>query len=277
MHIRTLVLVCLASTLFVSQADAQFQARNPSPGENYHVELGAMFWTPQPGIVILSGSVAPLTDAGVDFVREFNLENERFTEFRGVLKGGKHKLRVSRVPFKYEETAVLQNPVVFAGRTFPAGTEVTADLTWDLWRFGYEYDFAAGDGGYIGFIAELKQNNIQADLRLSSSPASGVPLTDLNIAAPQLGIVGRVYPHRNVSITGEFTGFKLPGFIREKFTDAEEFEASFKDFEIYGTVSITRYFGIQGGYRSLTADYVEDDESGELEMKGPYFGALVRF
>jgi hypothetical protein len=277
MHIRTLVLVCLASTLFVSQADAQFQARNPAPGENYHVELGAMFWTPQPGIVVLSGSLAPLTDAGVDFVREFNLENERFTEFRGVLKGGKHKMRISRVPFKYEETAVLQNPVVFAGRTFPAGTEVTADLKWDLWRFGYEYDFVAGDGGYFGFIAELKQNDIQADLRLSSSPASGVPLTDLNIAAPQLGVVGRVYPHRNVSITAEFTGFKLPGWIREKFTDAEEFEASFKDFEIYATASITRYFGIQGGYRSLTADYVQDDESGDLEMKGPYFGALVRF
>jgi hypothetical protein len=277
MHIRTLVLVCLASTLFVSQADAQFQARNPAPGENYHVELGAMFWTPQPGIVVLSGSLAPLTDAGVDFVREFNLENERFTEFRGVLKGGKHKMRISRVPFKYEETAVLQNPVVFAGRTFPAGTEVTADLKWDLWRFGYEYDFVAGDGGYFGFIAELKQNDIQADLRLSSSTASGVPLTDLNIAAPQLGVVGRVYPHRNVSITAEFTGFKLPGWIREKFTDAEEFEASFKDFEIYATASITRYFGIQGGYRSLTADYVQDDESGDLEMKGPYFGALVRF
>ena len=63
MHIRTLVLVCLASTLFAPRAEAQFQASNPAPGENYHVELGAMFWTPQPGIVILSGSLAPLSSA----------------------------------------------------------------------------------------------------------------------------------------------------------------------------------------------------------------------
>jgi hypothetical protein len=277
MHIRTLVLVCLASMLFAPQAAAQFQARNPAPGENYHVELGVMFWTPQPGIVLLSGSLGPLETAGVDFVREFNLENERFTEFRGVLKGGKHKLRVSRVPFKYEETAALQRDVVFAGRTFPAGTEVTADLKWDLWRFGYEYDFAVGDGGYMGFIAEVKQNNVTADLRLGSTSGSGASLTDLNITAPQLGIVGRGYPHRNVSITAEWTGFKLPGFIRERFTDAEEFEANFTDFDIYATVSITRYFGIQGGYRWLSAEYVEDDESGDLEMKGPYFGAVVRF
>ena len=271
MHMRTLVLVCLASALLVPQAEAQ------GPGENYHVEFGAMFWAPQPGIVILSGSVAPLTDAGVDFVKEFNLENERFTEFRGVLKGGKHKLRISRVPFKYEETATLQQDVVFAGRTFPAGTEVTADLSWDLWRYGYEYDFAKGDGGYIGFLAEVKQNNVTADLRLGSSPRSGASLTDINFAAPQLGIVGRGYPHRNISITAEFTGLKVPGFIRERFTDAEEFEAHFIDFDIYATVSITRFLGIQGGYRMLSVEYTEDAESGDLEMKGPYFGGVLRF
>ncbi len=72
-----------------------------------------------------------------------------------------------------------------------------------------------------------------------------------------------------MSITAEFTGFKMPGWIREKFTDEEEFEANFKDFDIYGTVSITRFFGIQGGYRWLEADYIVDDESGNLEMKGP--------
>ena len=42
-------------------------------------------------------------------------------------------------------------------------------------------------------------------------------------------------------------------------------------------MSITRFFGIQGGYRMLEADYVVDDESGDLEMKGPYFGGVVRF
>ena len=52
MHIRTLVFVCLASTLFAPRAQAQFQASNPAPGEHYAVELGLMFWTPQPGIVL---------------------------------------------------------------------------------------------------------------------------------------------------------------------------------------------------------------------------------
>ncbi len=80
----------------------------------------------------------------MDFVREFNLENERFMEFRSVLKGGKHKVRISRVPFKYEASAVLQRTVEFAGQTFDVNAEATADVSWDMWRFGYEYDFVAG-------------------------------------------------------------------------------------------------------------------------------------
>ena len=278
MQIRTLVFVCLASTLFSARAEAQFRPIQPkAAGENYHVELGPMFWIAKPGIVILSGSLAPLSSEGLDFVREFNLEDKRFMELRGVIKGGKHKLRVSRVEFKWEESAVLTRPVVFGGRTFNVSADVTADLSWDLWRFGYEYDFATGDAGYVGFIAEVKHSNVVADLRASNASGSAASLTDVNVPVPQFGIVGRGYPHKNVSITAEFTGIKVPGWLREKLTDAEEFEANFKDFEIYGTVSITRHFGIQGGYRSLDAEYIVDDDSGDLEMKGPYFGAVVRF
>ena len=45
----------------------------------------------------------------------------------------------------------------------------------------------------------------------------------------------------------------------------------------YVTGSITRYFGVQGGYRALSADYLLDSDTGDLEMKGFYFGGVVRF
>src|SRR5688500_4795111 len=212
MHIRALVFVCLAITLFAARANAQLQATNPAPGENYNVELGAMFWTPTPGIVVLSRSLSPLSSAGVDFVQEFGIEKKRFMELRGVVRGGKHKLRVSKVPFKYEESAVLARTVVFAGQTFNASANATADLTWDLWRFGYEYDFATGDSGYVGFITEVKYNHVIADVRATNASGSAASLTDLEVTVPQLGVVGRGYPHKNVSITAEFTGFKMPGF-----------------------------------------------------------------
>jgi hypothetical protein len=277
MHIRTLATVCLALALTAARAEAQFQASNPAPGENYHVEFGAMFWTTTPTILIGSASLSTVGAGAVDFVQEFNLGKDRFTEFRGVLKGGKHKLRFSKVPISYLESAQLQRTLVLNGRPFSVAANATADLKWDIWRFGYEYDFAMGDAGYVGFIAEVKHNHVLADLRVASGAVSGASLTDVTVAVPQLGIVARGYPHKYVSITGEFTGFKAPGWIRKRFTDEEEFEANFKDFEIYGTVSITRFLGVQGGYRSLSADYVVDSDTGDLQMKGPYFGGVVRF
>lgn len=277
MHIRTLVTLLLALAFTTGRAEAQFQAPNPTPGENYHVEFGAVFWTTTPGIVIGSASLAAVGASNVDFVQEFNIGKKRFPEFRAVLKGGKHKLRISKVPISYQESAQLQRTLILNGQAFNVSANATADLTWDLWRIGYEYDFASGDAGYVGFIAELKHNHVVADLRATSGAVTGVSLTDVTVAVPQLGIVGRAYPHKNVSITAEFTGFKAPGWIRERFVEAETFEANFKDFEVYGTVSITRFLGLQGGYRSLSADYVVDTDNGDLQMKGPYFGGVLRF
>jgi hypothetical protein len=258
-------------------AGAQFRVPDPSTGERYNVEFGVMFWSPSPGIVIGSPSLASVGVPTVDFVHEFGLGRKRFTEVRGVLRGGKHKLRISGVPIRYDAAALLQRSLTIGGRTFNVQASATTALNWDLWRFGYEYDFAKGDSGYVGFIAEVKYNHVVADLRATDGRIEGRSITDVKVPVPNLGIVARAYPHRNVSITGEFTGFKLPGYIRDRFTDADTFDATMRDFELYGTVSISRYLGVQGGYRSLTADYTVESDTGDLEMKGPYFGAVVRF
>jgi len=277
MHMRTLVAVCLALALSAVRADAQLRPPNPAPGENFHVEFGAIFWTTTPTIIIGGSALAAAGGAGVDFVQEFNIENERFMELRAVLKGGKHKLRVSKVPINYQKSARLQRTIILNGQPFEVSADATADLSWDMWRIGYEYDFVAGDAGYVGFLTDVKYNHVIADLRVDSFAGSGVSLTDVTVTAPQIGVVARVYPHKSVSITAEYTGFKAPGWLRERFTDAETFEATFKDFDLYGTVSITRFIGLQIGYRSISVDYIVDDDFGDLQMKGPYFGGLVRF
>ena len=58
---------------------------------------------------------------------------------------------------------------------------------------------------------------------------------------------------------------------------SDEFSAKLFDFDIYGTVSLGRNVGIQGGYRSVVAEYLVDEDSGDLKLKGLYFGGLVRF
>jgi hypothetical protein len=81
-------------------------------------------------------------------------------------------------------------------------------------------------------------------------------------------VIGRGYIAPNVSVTGEFTGLS--------FNRADD-EVKFFDFDVYGTISLGRNVGVQGGYRSVVVDYLVDEDSGDLKMKGMYFGAVVRF
>ena len=62
----------------------------------------------------------------------------------------------------------------------------------------------------------------------------------------------------------------MPGFLADKMSDVAEnaiegdANATMRDLDIYVTGSITRFFGIQGGYRWLSADYEIDDDLGDL-------------
>jgi len=272
--------VALLCLLLSARAEAQFKVADPASGENFHVELGLMFWQPTPELLIQTGALAALGETEVDFVQEFAIEKKRFREFRGVLRAGrKHKLRVSHVLMAYNETATLQRTITFGGRTFPVSVPATADLEWNLWRFGYEWDFVATDRGVVGFITELRHNRVSAALEATGI---GSELTEATAFVPTIGAILRVYPHKHFSLTAEFTGFKMPGFIGSKLSDsldgdADDFEAKTYDLDLYGTVSFGRYVGVQAGYRSVTADYVIDDDAGNLKMKGMYFGGLVRF
>ena len=270
----------LASLLFTvtiaARAEAQFSVPDPAPGENFHVELGLMFWQPTPGIEIQTGGLASAGIPGVDFVHEFGLADKRFLEFRSVLKTGrKHKFRISHVNFNYNEQTTIQREISFGGVTFPILIPVTADLEWDMWRFGYEWDFVAGDRGLLGMVTELKYNHLTADL---NAPGFGTESTDVTAPIINLGVIARVYPHRNFAVTAEYTGFKVFGVVRT-LTDriAEDLEAKMSDFDIYGTINFGRHVGAQFGYRNLDSEYSVEEDEGDLSMKGFYFGGLVRF
>jgi hypothetical protein len=259
------------SMLVCGRAEAQFSARpTQGLGEDFHVELGYMFWSPTPELLIGSDAFNIVGSQTIDFVQEFALENERFREFRATVKPGrKHKLRFSYVPAKYEKSAQIQRTITFNGRSFPVSAIVDANVDWKLWRYGYEWDFVSGSHGLFGVIAELKYNKVSA--ALSSAATSVTATADATAAVPTIGVIGRVYPHKTFSITGEFTGFKIPDGW------GENFDAKFYDLDIYATLNFGRAVGVQGGYRSVIAQYLVDQDSGDLKLKGMYFGGLVRF
>jgi len=150
-------------------------------------------------------------------LRELLFSGEHFAdEFRGVIKAGrKHKLRVSHVVMQYNEAATLSREISFGGRTFPVSVPATADLKWEFWRLGYEWDFVASSRAVVGMITEIKVNKVNATLAASGYGSS---VTDVSAPIPAIGFTARAYPHRLFSVTTEFTGFKVPGFIGSRIT-----------------------------------------------------------
>jgi hypothetical protein len=257
---RNHVWVVLLSALLVLAGSRPAEAQQTPVAE-----LGMMFWKPTPELRLSTDALAAADVNEVDFVQEFGIEDKYFPEFRLTL-GRKHKFRTSFVTFNYTPEAIITRRITFRGQTFNIGAPAAADIKWKLYRFGYEWDIVSGGGGFVGLVADLKYNRVEASI--DSPLLSAAAATDVTAPIPTIGGIGRGYLSPNVSITAEFSGINIG-------RDADE--GKLYDFDLYGTVTAGRNFGVQAGYRSVIVDYVVDSDSGVLKMKGLYLGAAVRF
>jgi hypothetical protein len=254
--------------------EAQYSVRrggNRATGETYHVEIGGLFWNPEPTVVIASEGLGQIGDE-IDFVKTLGIEQTNFKQFKVVLRPGtKHKFRFEYTPIKYEAVKTVPVSFRFNGQTFSVGIPVETELTWKAYRFGYEWDFLYKDRGFAGVLLEVKYTDVNATL---DSNAVGVAqFTEARAPIPAIGFIGRGYVVPNISITGEFSFFKLP----EKAIETDDYSAKFYDLDIYGTVNFSDHFGAQLGYRSFDVFYKVERDTGTLKLKGWYFGGVGRF
>lgn len=261
---------CLVFGLAAAPARAQYAVKGPSDpatGERYHVEIGGFLWNPTPDIVITSESLG-IVGSSIDFVTDLGIEKTRFRQIRVVLRPAKkHKFRFEYTPITYDAEGRLTASVVFNGIRFPVTFPVTTNLQWKAYRFGYEYDFVSKDRGFAGLILEAKYTDVQATL----SNVLATEFARARAPIPSIGGIARVYVVPNISITGEFSGIRLPESI------SDDYRAKYYDLDIYGTVNFTDNFGAQAGYRSFDVLYKVDKDAGDLQLKGLYLGGVARF
>lgn len=265
-------IVCLALLAGVAPAEAQYAVRGTSDratGENYRIEIGGYFWNPTPEIAIASESLPGIIGDKIDFIEDLGLEKTRFGQLRVVLRPAtKHKLRFEYTPISYEQPeGQLRRDVIWNGLLYSVSLPVATTLDWKAYRFTYEYDIIYRDRGFLGILLETKYTDVRAEL----VNLFNEEFVQARAPIPAVGVIGRVYVAPNISITGEFSGFKLPESIDE------DYQAKYFDFDLYGTVNFSDNFGAQLGYRSFDVFYRVDNDEGELKLKGPYFGGVVRF
>jgi hypothetical protein len=272
MRIRvTAVVFCLVLAAAAAPASAQYGASGPmgsAVGETYHLEVGGFLWYPSPQMVITSAAVFGIIGSDIDFVEDLGMESKQLTQLRLTAKAGrKHKFRFEYTPIKYDNPdARLERDLIFNGIRYPISLPVEAELNWRAYRFGYEWDFVSRERGFAGLVLDVKYTDVEASL----SNAIDTEFVRARAPIPAIGFIGRGYVLPNVAITGEFTFFKLPDVD-------EDYGGNYFDLDIYGTVNFTENFGVQGGYRSFDVFYKVEDDEGDLQLKGIYFGGLVRF
>jgi hypothetical protein len=261
---------CLALVAVAAPAQAQYPASGSSDratGEIYRVEVSGFLWNPTPNIAITSEGLG-IPGTAIDFVDELGIEKSTFRQIRVTLRPGtKHKFRFEFTPINYEAVATLRRDVVFNGITYPIALPVGTDLDWNAYRFAYEWDFVYLSRGFVGLVLEAKYTDVKATLE----NVVDTQFARARAPIPAIGIIGRGYITPNISITGEFSGIRLPESL------FEDYRANYYDFDLYGTVNFNDYVGAQVGYRSFDIFYRIDADEGELTLKGLYFGGVVRF
>jgi hypothetical protein len=263
------VSLCLIAVLgTASTARAQFTgSTGPAVGSNYHIEISGSFWDPAPALFISSESLDGIPGSRIDFVEDLGIESSWFRQLKMVGRPGlKHKFRFEYTPIKYEASAVLRRNLIFNGIQFPIAVPVQSEIEWRAYRFAYEYDFFYRDRGFVGLVLEAKYTHVEASL----TNAFDTEFIRARAPIPALGVIGRGYVLPNVSITGEFTFFKVPDID-------EDYGGHYYDFDLYGTVNFIENVGVQVGYRSFNVVYKVEQDGGDLQLRGLYFGGVVRF
>jgi hypothetical protein len=250
-------------------ASAQYGPRRPGMssgvmGDDFHVELSYALWRPDPTLEISSESLGIVGDR-IDAVADLGFERRTFHDFRVVLRPSpKFKFRFGLTPIKYEGDTILTRSIVFNGQRYTVGLPVTSELEWKSWRFGIEYDFISQSRGFFGVIVEGKYTDLNVELQ---APLIA-EFTHVKVPIPTVGAIGRVYLTRNVALTAEVTGLKLT---------IQDDTGKYLEVDVNGQFNFNDAFGVQGGYRAMSVDYAVELDSGELNLKGLYFGAVARF
>jgi len=237
-------------------------------GEDYTVELSGGLWEPTP-VLVASSEQFGILGSNINFGDDLGLTRTQHPEFRATFKPGrKHKIRVSVTPIQYSQEHVLERRLVFQGIAYDIGVPVASTLRWEAWRLGYEYDVISRSRGYFGLIFEAKYTRLQAELN------SEVDREFIRAQAPipALGGIMRLYPTRFTPITAEFTAFKLPTRVGK-----EDYRAQYIDFDVFGTINLSRMFGVNVGYRAMDFSYLVAHDTADLKLDGIYVSGTFRY
>lgn len=239
----------------------------PVAGEQYHVEVSGTIWNPDLQGIISSQRLG-IIGSDVDFIEDLGFERTKFKDMRIVLRPSrKSRFRIQYTPVQYEAETSLKRDIIFNGQKFPLNLPVQSEFDWNVWRFGYEYDFLYTDRGFLGVLLEGRYTQMTAKI---ASPLIS-EFTKVRAPLPAIGVVGRAYVVPQVAVNFEMSMFRVPeGSI-------PDVEANYYDWDIHGTFNLNRNVGVQVGWRRMTNFLMIEGDTGDVKFQGLWFGGALRY
>jgi hypothetical protein len=270
---------------------AQPAAPSPVPvpsfvplAEGYRFEVSVDAWSTLPSNMTFSDTetitttaatstaaavTTTVTGTNIDFKQQLGLHNQWFPAFHVVIRPQeKQKIRFNFYPLYYKQSATLPSSINFNGQTFAAGDAVSSSLYWNEWELSYEYDFLTFERGYVG--GAVGANFYSVSGQIADATQGGT--AGVHIPMPGLGVEARYYLTPRFSATGSFMGFWLPG------SDTST-NGHVVNVQAYGTVNISKYLALQGGYRLFDAAHHFNSpvNTGNFLINGGFIGGVFRY
>lgn len=256
---------------FAAPAAAQYSApklTSGAIGETYHIQASAGLWMPDMTGVIASEQFGQI-GSKIDFIKDLKFQKKNFADFRFELRPSKrNKLYAMYSPITYSADATLSREIVFNGQKFVANLPIQSTFDWKVWRLGYELDLISLPRGFVGVTIEGRLTDFGASLK---APAYNPEYTRAKGPLPAFGGIARAYIIPRLAITGAVSGFKVPDSL------GPDLIGSYIDMDFYATFNINRYAGVQAGWRKMTTNVTIKKDFGDMQYKGIWFGAVVRY
>lgn len=259
MKCRIALVLCLvlAASLAVTPATAQERTR-------FELEMNLWDQDVTGQIKIVEQGIGDTIDLGGDL----GLSGDTVSDVRVTFHPSRRtEIRFARVPISYSGDQIASRSIEFAGQTFTVSSRVVSELNLDYYRAGFAWQFLSSDDGRFraGPLLELKGFDGDASL---AAPDLVVPVSvseTFEAAFGSAGIAIDLEPTDRVHVFGEFS--TLVG------TDVGDQT----DLEVGVRVVLWGPLTAQAGFRSMTIDYLDNDDEINFDMDGVFFGAGLRF
>ena len=231
------------------------------------MELEAALWSPDlSGAAQVGGNGA---GTPIDLDSDLGFGSEQLAQGRLVWRPTRRtSVRLSFSALEFAADAQLQQAVTFGGTTFALDASVTSRLQLDYGGLGFAWQpLSTADGRFrLGPLVEAR--GIRGEAEIRTVIAGLLPLgarEEFELGFAAAGLVLDAEPTSKLHFHVEWK--TAVGVDEGDLTDAE---AGLRYYPLK-TLALT------AGYRRLVLDARDGDELFDLELDGPFFGAVLRF